>query len=171
MIKIEKSVCFTGHRPKKMFANYNENSAEFFAFKQNLHEKIVNSINEGYKTFYSGMAMGVDIIAFEMLIKLKNTYPDLVLIGVMPSKNQCYYWSNDWISRHANIRKHCDSLMVMGAENNYNSGYFARNRYLVDNSNLVIAVYNGDEKSGTGYTVNYAIKKGKSIEYIHIPMI
>lgn len=33
---------------------------------------------------------------------------------------------------------------------------------MVDNSDVVIAVWNG-EKSGTGNTVNYAMKSGKKV--------
>ncbi len=168
---MDKSVCFTGHRPNKLFFKYDENSAEFFEFKQKLYNKIVNAINNGYRKFYSGMAMGVDIIAFEILLKLKNTYPDIYLVGVMPNKNQCYYWSNDWILRHANIRQNCDSLIVINHSDNIKGGYHRRNRYLVDNSNLVIAVFNGDHKSGTGYTVRYAQKQDKAIDLISIPKI
>ena len=47
--------------------------------------------------------------------------------------------------------------------------YFQRNRYMVDNSDVLIAVYDGQAKkrSGTGYTVNYAGSAGKPILLIH----
>ena len=38
-----------------------------------------------------------------------------------------------------------------------------RNRYLVDNCDLLIAIYNGEDKCGTAYTVNYAKQQGKEI--------
>ena len=37
-----------------------------------------------------------------------------------------------------------------------------RNKYMVDNSDIVIAVWNG-KPSGTGSTVRYAHEKGKTI--------
>ena len=48
---------------------------------------------------------------------------------------------------------------------------------MVDNCDLLIAIYNGEEKGGTAYTVNYARQQGKEIliidpntlEKIHIP--
>lgn len=37
-----------------------------------------------------------------------------------------------------------------------------RNRYLVENCDILLAVWNG-KPSGTGKTVDYAVRKGKSI--------
>ena len=38
-----------------------------------------------------------------------------------------------------------------------------RNHYLVDHSGILLAVYNGVQRSGTGATVNYARKMGREI--------
>ena len=38
-----------------------------------------------------------------------------------------------------------------------------RNRFMADNSDVLIAVYDGSEKGGTAYTVNYAKKKGLDV--------
>ena len=38
-----------------------------------------------------------------------------------------------------------------------------RNRYMVDHSSFLLAVYNGAARSGTGATVNYARKMGREI--------
>ena len=39
---------------------------------------------------------------------------------------------------------------------------------MVDKSELVIAVFNGIEKGGTWYTINYAKNKNKVIEIIDL---
>lgn len=38
-----------------------------------------------------------------------------------------------------------------------------RNRYLVDHASILVAVYNGTQRSGTGATVRYAQKQGREI--------
>ena len=40
-----------------------------------------------------------------------------------------------------------------------------RNNFLVDNSSLLLAYYDGRKKGGTYYTVNRAKKKGIDIDY------
>ena len=43
-----------------------------------------------------------------------------------------------------------------------------RNRYMVEQSDLIIAVFNGIEKGGTWYTINYAKKSNKIIKLLDI---
>ena len=50
--------CFTGHRPEKLEQSEDE-------IREWLTEQIENAIDDGYLTFISGMAMGVDIWAGE----------------------------------------------------------------------------------------------------------
>lgn len=46
------------------------------------------------------------------------------------------------------------------------SGLFARNRYMVDNADAVLAYYNG-KRSGTMHCVNYANKQGRKVRNIY----
>ena len=43
----------------------------------------------------------------------------------------------------------------------------ARNRYLVEHSSVLLAVYNGTYRSGTGMTVRYAKKLGREVIIIN----
>ena len=42
-----------------------------------------------------------------------------------------------------------------------------RNRYMVDHASILLAVYNGTYRSGTGMTVRYAESKHRKIILIH----
>ncbi len=54
------------------------------------------------------------------------------------------------------------------SENYTSDCMLKRNRYMVDNSDIVIAVWDGRSGSGTGATVNYAKKQGKKVIIIEI---
>ena len=41
-----------------------------------------------------------------------------------------------------------------------------RNRFLVDHAGLVLAVYNGEPRGGTAFTVRYAQRTGKQVVLI-----
>ena len=66
--------------------------------------------------------------------------------------------------RFSKIIKKAD--LVKEINDHYFTGcYQVRNEWMVDRSNLVIAVFNG-QKSGTKNTVDYAIKKGININNV-----
>ena len=59
------------------------------------------------------------------------------------------------------------STDVITLESHYSSGcYHARNRYLVDHADSVLALYNGSPTGGTAYTVKYAYQRNKEIVII-----
>ena len=60
--------CFTGHRPEKI-------SATEEAVKAWLEEKIDQAIADGYTTFISGCAMGVDLWAAHIVQSRKKDNP------------------------------------------------------------------------------------------------
>ena len=47
--------CFTGHRPEKLKKTEEE-------IKKGLEEAILKAVSEGYTTFITGMARGVDYV-------------------------------------------------------------------------------------------------------------
>lgn len=68
MTELEKRLhrcCFTGHRPEKLNSTEEE-------IKKALLVEINNAIHDGYITFISGMARGVDIWAAELILELQD---------------------------------------------------------------------------------------------------
>ena len=63
-----KRCCFTGHRPEKL--NITEEEV-----KRLLEITIKRAVKEGFHTFITGMARGVDMWAGEIVLNLKNTIP------------------------------------------------------------------------------------------------
>ena len=75
--KRQHRCCFTGHRPNKL--DYSENE-----IKPLLETAIDNAISDGYVTFITGMAEGVDIWAAEIVLEKKKENKDLHLICAVP---------------------------------------------------------------------------------------
>ena len=149
--------CFTGHRPEKMELGEKE-------IKPLLEKAIDEAIADGYVTFITGMAMGTDIWAAEIVLERKKTNNDLHLICALPHPNIESRRSLTEKMRFNKITKKAD--IVKKISGHYFTGcYQVRNEWMVDRSNLVIAVFNG-QKSGTKNTVDYA--KRKSVKVINI---
>ena len=70
-----RTCAFTGHRPQNLPFRFNENDDRCIALKQKLRDCIVQLIEqEGVRHFISGMAIGVDMYAAEIVLELKAEY-------------------------------------------------------------------------------------------------
>lgn len=138
--------CFTGHRPEKMELVEKE-------IKPLLEKAIDDAIADGYVTFITG----TDIWAAEIVLERKKTNKNLHLICALPHPNFENRRSMTEKMSFYKIIKKAD--IVKEINDHYFTGcYQVRNEWMVDRSNLVIAVFNG-QKSGTKNTVDYAKKR------------
>ena len=150
------NVAFTGYRPEKFPFPINENDADYIEFYNELYNAI-KSVATDNSCFYCGGAMGFDIIAGEIVLKLKEENPSINLIMVAPYFGQSNDFTPLWKNRYLNLLDKAKKIVYL--EKCYVNGcYFKRNRYLVDNADTVITYYNG-KPGGTKYTLNYAEKK------------
>ena len=162
----EISCCFTGHRPLKLPWGYDENNEKCLCLKQILKEQIAELSQKGVRLFLTGMADGVDIYAAEAVIELKREHPEwkIKLIGIIPYAGQEGCSGTKYYARYQNILQNADRYFVLSPHYTQDC-LLERNRFMVDQSKYVLAVYNG-EKGGTGYTINYARQKNRDITII-----
>ncbi len=159
-----KVCCFTGYRPRKFPFPISNKSNEYIKFENNLFDVIFGLPDkEGCYTFYTGMAMGFDIIAAELVLLLKKAYKKakIKLICVLPFKTQAAKYYPEWKQRYDKIIKEADEVICL-AESYYPSVYQVRNEYMVDTSDIVVTWFDG-QSGGTKNTLNYAAAKGKQI--------
>ena len=88
--------CFTGHRPEKLLRSKEQITAD-------LTTAIDKAISDGYRTFISGMAMGVDIWAAQIVLKKKSVFPDLHLICAIPFPGFGDRWPSQWSDAYRGI--------------------------------------------------------------------
>lgn len=139
--------CFTGHRPEKLTRSETE-------IKKALETAIRQAIDDGFVTFITGMARGVDIWAGEIVLQLRRGNPNLHLIAASPYQGFESRWPADWQKRYNEILGQAD--LVRFVCKGYSKACFQiRNEWMVDRSARVIAVYN-DEPGGTRNTIEYA---------------
>lgn len=147
----KRRCCFTGHRPEKLNVSEKE-------VKALLELAIDKAVQDGFVTFITGMAMGTDIWAAEIVLEKKKKNKDLHLICALPHPNFDTNRSIVEKMKFAKILKKAD--LIREINNHYFTGcYQVRNEWMVDRSNRVISVFNG-QKSGTKNTIDYAKRKG-----------
>ncbi|AZU61053.1 SLOG family protein [Neobacillus mesonae] len=161
-----KVACFTGHRPNKL-GGYNENNPTMLSIKRRLDNAITQAIKAGYTDFVSGMALGVDMIAAEIVLSKKKENGNIRLIAAIPFEGQEGKWPKPSQERWQRIVAQSDEIIYV-----CEPGYAAwkmqkRNMWMVDHSQAVIAVWDGT-KGGTGNCVDYAEKAKHMPKIVHI---
>ena len=145
-----KTACFTGHRKIP--------PEELPMVKENLRKILIDCIEKGYCYFGAGGALGFDTLAAITVLELKEVYPDIRLILVLPCRNQTRGWKEIDIQKYEWIKSKADKV-VYTSEHYYNGCMQKRNRHLVDHSSLCICYYTR-QRGGTAFTVDYASNIG-----------
>ena len=159
-----KRCAFTGYRPQKMPFGFDEEDPMCQAFKRRLNDIIEELIGQGYAHFLSGGALGMDMFAAEAVLDHKEQYPWITLEMVIPFDAQAEKWAAPYQARHKALLENADIVTRISREYTRRC-IFARNRYLVDNADLLLAAYDG-QSGGTEMTVNYARSKNVQIQII-----
>lgn len=163
---VERCCAFTGHRPKKFPWGYDETDARCVTLKRMLSEQIATLVGAGYTDFLSGMAEGSDTWAALAVFALKKENPALKLHCVLPCEGQADQWSASARELYYFILKQADSIVYVSRKYNKEC-MLKRNRYLVEHSAYLLAVYNGEWRGGTAMTVRYARKLGRKITILN----
>lgn len=163
-----KSCAITGHRPCKIPHGLEEEHPHTIMLKRRIAEVILELYQKGVNCFVAGCAQGVDIWTAEAVILLKSCYPDIRLISAVAYPEQPYKWNQKDKKRFYDVLEQSDKIKWVSYQ--YESGvYYKRDRYMVDNAELLLAVCDPMEKksSGTHYTMEYAIQCKKDVICIH----
>ncbi len=159
-----ETVCFTGHRSQKLPWKFNEQDERCIAMRTKTKKLIEEAIKNGYVNFISGMALGFDMICAELVLELKEKYSHIKLLCAIPCKTQSNRWHTDQRKRYQKILKQADIKRYISNEYT-DTCMHERNDYMLKNSSLIIALYNGTP-GGTHYTLTKATKIGLKTEII-----
>lgn len=148
-----RTACFTGHR---------ELPAEYLPeISKRLEDTLVALIEQGYCYFGAGGALGFDTLAAQVVLRLRERYPQIRLILVLPCLNQTRGWPQENIDTYEELKRRADKVTYT-SESYFRGCMQKRNRHLVDNSSVCIC-YLTKPTGGTAYTVNYASEHGLTI--------
>lgn len=162
---IEAACAFTGHRPKSFPWKYNEAAPGCVLLKEFLTEQIKVLADRGITDFLSGMAQGVDLWCAQIVLELRKKNPALRLHCILPCEGQESRWAVSAQEHYHSILAQANEVIYVGRKYSRNC-MLKRNRYLVDHCSILLAVYNGSRRSGTGATVRYAQQISREIIFI-----
>lgn len=153
----EYTCCFTGHRPDKLPWGTDERDPRCAALKKSMARELEGLYRRGYRHFISGMARGADLYFAEAALELREKYPEVTVEGAVPCQSQASRWPEKERTRWRDVLDRCD-LETMVQQNYDRWCMHRRDRYMVDRSAAILAVFDGTP-GGTMYTLNYAMDK------------
>ena len=143
----------TGHR--ELPENFDENA---------LYDKLEEFLKKGCDTFFCGMAQGFDLRALKCLVDLKKKY-SFHIEACIPYLGQERGYPAEEKKLYHELLQWCDIKTVI-FENFQRGCFLARNRYMVDCSDVVLA-YCHKSTGGSAYTANYALNNRKPVIFIN----
>lgn len=157
------TACFTGHRPNKL-GGYRPNPLGN-TVRDLLYQAIEKALSAGYNSFISGGALGIDQWALEILLEKRAQIQKIIVARPFPS--QACRWPADSVRHYMNLLSQSDEIIDVCDDPYEPWKMQKRNEWMVDHSDLVIAVWDGS-KGGTANCVTYAKSKQTSIWHINI---
>ena len=145
------SAAFTGHR--------------FYDFSQKefIQERLTSAISEAYdhgiRNFISGFALGIDLMAAQLVQSLKCDLPGISLTAAIPFEGQAERYNIYDKRVYRRLLELADKVIVL-SDYYYPRCFLDRDEFMVENASYLIAYYDGREKGGTYYTVKKARARG-----------
>lgn len=145
------SAAFTGHR--------------FYDFSQRrfIEERLTSAISEahdhGIRNFISGFALGIDLMAAQLVQSLKCNLPGISLTAAIPFEGQAERYNIYDKRVYRRLLEQADKVIVL-SDCYYPRCFLDRDEFMVENASYLIAYYDGCEKGGTYYTVKKARARG-----------
>lgn len=145
------SAAFTGHR--------------FYDFSQRvfIQERLTSAISEAYdhgiRNFISGFALGIDLMAAQLVQLLKCNLPGISLTAAIPFEGQAERYNIYDKRVYGRLLELADKVIVL-SDCYYPRCFLDRDEFMVENASYLIAYYDGREKGGTYYTIKKARARG-----------
>lgn len=159
--------CVTGHRPKGFPFLREEGVPAYEEYRYLLQKTVLELIHDGYDHFITGMANGVDIDFANAVLYAKERldYAFITLEAALPYPISIPKVPSEYHDACSDILECCSKTTVVSPRY-YKGCMHKRNQYMVNNSDLVLAVWNEEHRGGTWETIKYAYKREKPIRYI-----
>jgi uncharacterized phage-like protein YoqJ len=150
-------VAFTGARPNKLGGYKIPNPTFNFVCKET--EKLLLKIKPN--KCYSGMALGYDTWCSKICLKL-----DIPFVAAVPFKGQEVVWNEESKKEYNELLDLAEEVVFVSSPGYSAWKMMKRNKFMVDNSDIVIACFDGNN-GGTKNCFEYAKLKGKKIFLIN----
>jgi uncharacterized phage-like protein YoqJ len=118
-------------------------------------------IERGYHTFISGGAQGFDLLAAECVIEKRAQFPQVRLVIARPFPGQHSNKPPQSLDYIHGIESRANWVIDVSPDPYSAAKMQIRNKWMVDNAKIGIALWSGKPKGGTYNCLQYAKGQGK----------
>ncbi len=168
-------ICITGYRPNKLPPRYGYNihSAAYQGLAKVIQDVLKIALLSKQDTTLeciSGMALGVDQLYVDLVGNhfkywLRACAFKCLVTAAVPCRGQELKWPVTNREEYHKLLALCDKVHYVTNGSFTSTCMEERNRWMVDNSDAVIAVWDG-KSGGTANCIRYARSRKKTVYYI-----
>lgn len=145
----------TGHRPQRLGLSYGpKGNRTLYEFVREYLVKL--SVKPDF--IISGMAQGFDQALAHAAISL-----NIPIIAAIPFSTHSSKWPKDAQLRYRAILNKAKYTVVICRGGASSEKFIARDHFMVELANEILALYDGKNKGGTALTVKYANNNNKAV--------
>lgn len=160
-------IALTGHRPSVLGWSYNLNATEWLKLKVILRTLLYDALKTyPHLTIHIGGALGGDTVWADVAYELRDQHHQPIHVHMhIPGEWQANKWSNDAIRTWQKHRDLADyETLYCPPDQSYNSRWLhQRNHGMIKHADIVIALWNGQQNSGTASALNDARTLNKPV--------
>jgi uncharacterized phage-like protein YoqJ len=157
--------CVTGHRPQGLPWGFDEDDDRCDALRRHLRQTVKELYGRGFRRFICGMALGVDMMFAEAVFG--ELPPEAAMEAAIPCPSQPSAWPALQRERYRSILERCAQTHMLSPS--YTPMCMQlRNEWMVAQSGVVVAVWNGSPHGGTYRTLEYARRLEREIILIRV---
>ena len=163
--------CFTGHRRRDLPFEGDISKQGVKNLISTIHLLCHEAYGRGIRTFITGMAEGSDIICGSVIMDLMHSedHPGIELICALPYEDQIREIKLPKDRYIYSLLLRMASAVVVTGNADDSGRYRRRNKFMVDNSSELIAIYKEKQRgSGTLQTINMAKSNGLNMHVIEL---
>ncbi len=162
-----RACCFSGHRPEKLPCGYDLHAPAAQQLKTALQYEIDRAITDGYDTFLCGMAQGVDTLAAQLILTMRENGTPVQMVAALPCPHQDARWPFAQRQIYRQLLAQIPPTLQFTLCDSYTPYCMnGRNLWMVEHSSRLIAVFDGSA-GGTANTVRHAQDARIDIVRIH----
>lgn len=165
----ERTCCFTGHRDRDLPYGGDRSTIGMKNLVSRLSLEIGNAIDDGYDTFLSGMAGGIDLICAELVFSMAARGAPVRLVCALPYPQQAENELEDPRDVYVYGMVTSGSERIIVSEKYCAGCYKKRNAFMVACSSRLIGVLKRKTgHSGTLQTIRMAKKAGLDLHVVEL---